>query len=170
MGLALAGVATEPNRDAFAVDGLVPQVVACPKSVDELAAAVRVAADNGWAIIPRGGGTKMALGNIPRAADVVLCTAGLDQILEYEPADLVVTVQAGIRFGQLQRVLGEHGQFLALDPPMSDQVTAGGVIATNSSGPLRLRHGTVRDHLLGIKVVDPEGGITKSGGKVVKNV
>jgi glycolate oxidase FAD binding subunit len=71
---------------------------------------------------------------------------------------------------ELQRVLGEQGQCLPLDPPLPEEATAGGVIAANASGPLRLRHGTVRDMLIGIKVVGADGSITKGGGKVVKNV
>jgi len=112
----------------------------------------------------------MSLGNVPRAVDVVVCTTELNRVLEYEPADLVVTVEAGMRVGELQRVLGERGQCLPLDPPLPEQATIGGVIATNASGPLRLRHGTVRDMLIGIKVVNADGAITKGGGKVVKNV
>jgi glycolate oxidase FAD binding subunit len=153
-----------------AVDGLVPREIVHAKTVQEVAGAVARASTNKQAIIPIGGGTKMGLGNIPRAADVMVCTTDLNRVLEYEPADLVVTVQAGIRLGGLQRVLGEHGQFLALDPPLPEQATVGGIIAANASGPLRLRYGTCRDQLIGVTVVSAEGRITKGGGKVVKNV
>jgi glycolate oxidase FAD binding subunit len=112
----------------------------------------------------------MSLGNIPRAADVALRTTNLDRVIEYEPADLVVTVQAGMRLAEMQRVLGEHGQFLPLDPPLAERSTIGGIIAANASGPLRLRYGACRDQLLGVRVVNANGTITKGGGKVVKNV
>ncbi|HLY67231.1 MAG TPA: FAD-binding oxidoreductase, partial [Chloroflexota bacterium] len=154
----------------YAVDGLTPREVLSPRSAEEVSDHLHRAAAERQGIIPRGGGTQMALGNIPRAADVVLCTAELNQVLEYEPADLVVTVQAGVRLARLQRVLGEQGQFLALDPAFPERATVGGIIATNASGPLRLRYGTCRDLLIGIKVAGADGAITKAGGKVVKNV
>jgi glycolate oxidase FAD binding subunit len=154
----------------YAVDGMQPQEVIFPSSPREVAERVRQAAERGQAVIPRGGGTMMRLGGIPRAADVVLCTTEMNQVLEYEPADLVVTVQAGIRLADLQRILGQHGQLLALDPPLPEQATIGGIIAANSSGPLRLRYGTCRDMLIGITTVLADGSSAKSGGKVVKNV
>lgn len=170
---ALSGVcrlAPQIERADYAVDGLVPQAVALPRTVDELASVVRLAAEQRWAVIPRGGGTQMSLGNIPLGADVVVCTSELNQVLEYEPADLVVTVQAGMRLADLQRILAERGQFLPLDPPLPERATVGGIIAANASGPLRLRHGTVRDQLIGVKVVGADGSVSKGGGKVVKNV
>ncbi|MFI5266244.1 MAG: FAD-binding oxidoreductase [Chloroflexota bacterium] len=162
----------EPGEEnqSLSIDGLIPKVVAYPESPEQVGAIAKIAAQRHLAIIPRGGGTQMTLGNIPRAADVVLCTTAMDQVLEYEPADLVVTAQAGLRLGNLQRTLAEHGQFLALDPPLADRATIGGIIAANASGPLRLRYGTVRDLLIGVKVVNADGAITKGGGKVVKNV
>jgi glycolate oxidase FAD binding subunit len=160
----------EQELGSYAVDGLTPAAVVFPESPEQVAEIVRLAGEHKWALIPRGGGTHMALGNIPRAADVAVCTAAMNRVLEYEPADLVVTVQAGIRLAELQHTLAEHGQFLALDPPLPEQATIGGIIAANSSGPVRLRYGTCRDMLLGIKVVNADGNITKGGGKVVKNV
>src|SRR5438552_4761210 len=149
---------------------MVPQVVAFPDTAEQIAEIVRLAAEHRWAVIPRGGGTQMGMGGTPRAADVVVCTTAMNRVLEYEPADLVVTVQAGVRLAELQRQLAEHGQLLALDPPLPEQATIGGIIAANSNGPLRLRYGTCRDMLLGIKVVNADSSITKGGGKVVKNV
>ena len=163
-------VALEHELARFAVDGVEPGVVAYPESAEQVGAILRLASENGWAVVPRGGGTKMGLGNIPRGADVVVCTTAMDSVIEYEPADLVVTVQAGLRLADLQRRLAEHGQCLALDPPLPEQATIGGIIAANASGPLRLRHGTVRDVLIGVTVVNAAGAVTRGGGKVVKNV
>ncbi|HEU0168162.1 MAG TPA: FAD-binding oxidoreductase, partial [Chloroflexota bacterium] len=163
-------VAPESELSWYSVDGLAPSVAAYPSSTAEAAAVVREAADNGWAVLPRGGGTQLDLGAPPRAFDVALCLANLNRVVEYEPADLVVTVEAGIRLGELQRILGEHGQFLALDPPLAEKATIGGILAANASGPQRVRYGTARDLLLGIKVVTADGRVTKSGGRVVKNV
>ena len=113
----------------------------------------------------------MSLGMPPSRSDlVVIETAGLDRVVEYEPADLTVTVEAGMRFQALQALLGQEGQFLALDPPAQDGATIGGLIATNASGPLRFGYGTARDLVIGTRVANPEGTLTRAGGRVVKNV
>src|SRR4029450_3745550 len=90
--------------------------------------------------------------------------------LRYELSDLTTTVQAGVRFAELQYTLRNRGQFLALDPPVTATTTLGGVVATNVSGPRRLLYGTARDVLLGLAVITVDGKRTKAGGRVVKNV
>jgi len=153
---------------AHAVDGLTPSRVVTPASVDELAAALADANGEGLGVIPWGGGRHMTLGNVPARYDVALRTTGLDRVLEYEPADMTVTVEAGITFGALQRHLSEHGQFLPVDAP--DDATVGGVLAAGLSGPSRHAYGLPRDWLLGCRVAHAGGTITKGGGRVVKNV
>ena len=106
----------------------------------------------------------------PLRLDVVVDTTGLDRVVEYEPADLTVTVEAGMRMAELQRILGEQGQFLALDPPAAEGATIGGLIATNASGALRFAYGTARDLVIGTRVANPDGTLTRAGGRVVKNV
>jgi glycolate oxidase FAD binding subunit len=91
-------------------------------------------------------------------------------VVEYEPADLTVTVEAGMRFADLQALLREQGQLLALDPAVEPEATIGGVIATNVSGPLRFAFGTARDLVIGTRVANPDGTLTRAGGRVVKNV
>ena len=116
-----------------------------------------------------GSGTKLHHLPQPVQGEPLRPMAEHNQIVEYEPADLVVTVQCGIRLCDLQTELARHGQWLPLDPPYPE-ATVGGVLATNSSGPLRHAFGTARDWLIGLKVEGRDGEITKSGGKVVKNV
>ncbi len=99
---------------------------------------------------------------------VVVSTVRLDHLLEHEAGDLTATVEAGIRVGDLNARLAEHGQMLALDPPGNP--TIGACIAGNLSGPRRHRYGTARDLVLGLTVVLGDGTIASSGGKVVKNV
>ena len=83
---------------------------------------------------------------------------------------MTVSVQAGIRLAELQKTLAEENQFLPLDPPNGETATIGGILASNSSGPLRAAYGSARDLLIGIRVAHPDGLVTKAGGKVVKNV
>jgi glycolate oxidase FAD binding subunit len=152
------------------IDGVSAQRRLAPASADELAEAVGAADRDGQAVAPVGGGTQLDLGMPPARLDVVIDTTALDRVVEYEPADLTITVEAGIRFSRLQRLLAEQGQFLAFDPPAEDAATLGGLIATNASGPLRFAYGTARDLVLGTRVVNPDGVLTHAGGRVVKNV
>ena len=94
----------------------------------------------------------------------------MDRILAHVPEDLTVTVEAGVLLGQLQRHLARRRQWLPIDPPNPDHLTVGAMLAINASGPRRLGYGTIRDHLIGIKVALTDGRIIKSGGQVVKNV
>ena len=161
-----------PREEAasYAVDGVIPQVVALPVTVEEVAEVMRLASREDAAVIPWGGGTAMSLGNIPRRYDIALSLSRLNQVGEYEPADLTATVQAGKTLAEFQRHLAEHGQSLALDPPSPQEATIGGILAVNASGPSRHAYGTARDLILGIRAVQADGRIIKAGGRVVKNV
>ncbi len=140
-----------------------------PRTEEELASHVRAAASERRAVHSVGSGTKLHVGPSAPADAVVIGTRGLARIVAYEPGDMVVTVQAGVRLADLQRTLAERRQWLPIDPPHAD-ATIGGVLATASAGPRRLGFGPPRDHVLGMRVVDAAGVVTKSGGQVVKNV
>lgn len=117
----------------------------------------------------RGGGTKEYLGDA-RPAEVTVETAALSGVVDHVPADLTVTARAGTRIADLQHALGEHGQFLPLDPPHGDGATVGGVIASASDGFGRVRYGGIRYLLIGTIVALADGTVTVAGGRVVKNV
>jgi glycolate oxidase FAD binding subunit len=161
-----------PREEAasYAVDGVIPQVVAMPETVEEVAEVMRLASREDAAVIPWGGGTTMSLGNIPRRYDIALSLSRLNQVVEYEPSDLTAIVQAGKTLADFQRDLAEHSQSLALDPPSAQEATIGGILAVNASGPSRHAYGTARDLILGIRAVQADGRIIKAGGRVVKNV
>ena len=91
-------------------------------------------------------------------------------MVDYVPADMTITVQAGMRFAELQALTARHGQTVPLDPPRAAGATIGGIVATAASGPRRMAYGGVRDFLLGARVALPDGRVIKAGGKVVKNV
>jgi glycolate oxidase FAD binding subunit len=142
-----------------------------PAGEAELAALIRQAAEEGRAVVTEGGATKRHHGPAaPSVADSQrVSLRGLASITAHEPADLILSVQAGARLADVQRVLAAHDQWLPVDPPYAG-ATIGGVLATASSGPRRLGHGTLKDALLGLRVLGPRGQATKSGGRVVKNV
>jgi FAD/FMN-containing dehydrogenase len=100
--------------------------------------------------------------------EVRLSTARLTRVLEHEPGDLTLIVEAGIRLSELQAYLAEHGQMLALDPP--GDPTIGACLAGDLSGPRRHRYGAMRDLVIGVTIVLAGGMVASSGGKVVKNV
>jgi glycolate oxidase FAD binding subunit len=113
----------------------------------------------------------MDLGNPPRDLDLIVSTSRLNKVIEHTPGDQVVRVQAGLKLQDLQEQLAGSNQMLGIDPPETRAgATIGGIVAANSSGPRRYSYGTVRDLIIGITVVLPDGTIAKAGGKVVKNV
>ncbi len=153
-----------------AVDDVLPLMVIEPGNPEEVARALKIATGAGLQVIPRGGATKMDWGNAPRSGDLMLSTRRLNRIVEHAWGDMTATVGAGCTFQQLQQTLAEHGQRLALEPLWPEQATIGGILATNDSGPLRIRFGGLRDLIIGITLALPDGTHAKSGGKVVKNV
>lgn len=157
-----------PAGPGDCVDGLQPAWVVCPASLQEAASALHLASERGLAVIPRGRGTKLEWGGPARRADMILSTERLDRILSYSPGDLVVRAQAGLSLSVLQATLAEQRQMLALDPAIDGSL--GGIVATNDTGPSRLRYGAVRDLLIGLTYVLPDGTIARAGGNVVKNV
>src|SRR5262245_55087975 len=139
-------------------------------NADELAGALREAAERDQPVVPWGAGTLQHLGAAPPPGALTLHTGALDRIVEYNPADLTITVEAGVPLGAIQEALRPHGQWLPWDPPASTEATVGGLLAAGASGPLRLGYGTPRDWVLGMRVALGDGRLVKSGGKVVKNV
>jgi glycolate oxidase FAD binding subunit len=153
-----------------AVAGAQPQLIIEPATEQQLAKTLALANEAGLAVIPRGGGTKLAWGNAPKRTNLILSTIRLNRIIEHVWADMTVTVEAGCTIQMLQQALAQYGQRLALDPAWPDHATIGGVLSTNDSGALRVRFGSLRDLIIGVTLALPDGTLASSGGKVVKNV
>lgn len=141
-----------------------------PRTAEELAGTLHEAAKAGLGVVPVGGGRASDMGNPLERGDVLLHTTRLDRVIEHSQADMVVSVEAGITLERLQEELDKAGQFLPLDPFNSPGHTIGGLLATGWTGPLRLRFGSARDFLIGIRVALPDGKLATAGGRVVKNV
>ena len=148
-----------------------------PESDAQVVEAVAWAGANARRLDVRGAGSKAAIGR-PIGADLVLDLSGLTGVLDYAPAELVLTARAGTPLAEVQALLAEAGQMLAFEPidhgPLlggnAGAATLGGLIAANASGPRRLKDGAARDHFLGFAAVSGRGEAFKAGGKVVKNV
>lgn len=164
-----ADMRPEAAAPSYAVDGREPSAVHRPTDLEAVAAALRAAHAAGQAVIPWGAGSQMGLGAPPARYDVALDLSGLDAIIEHDVPNLTITAQAGTRLSSLQAALAETGQFLPLDPPYPN-ATIGGLIATNASGGWRLGYGTLRDLVLGVRLVLADGTALKLGGKTMKNV
>jgi glycolate oxidase FAD binding subunit len=141
----------------------------CPETPDQLAESLRELAAARRTIRLGGKFSKDRLGGAGEPADKTISTAMLNRLLQYEPRDLTVSVEAGMPFAELERILAECGQMLPLDPPWADS-TVGGVVGANLSGPRRRLYGAARDMIIGMTFATLEGKLVNSGGMVVKNV
>ena len=162
----LTGVDCSP----YVVEGRTPDAVVFPGTKEEVGAVLVAAGEAGLPVTPRGAGTRMAIGSSPNRIGLVLGLTRLNRILEHEPGDLTVTVEAGLPFETLQTELGKRGQWLSLDAGPSERSTVGGMLASDASGPRRHLYGTARDLVIGLAVVMADGSLVRGGGKVVKNV
>ena len=130
---------------------------------------IRAASAAGTPLRIRGGGSKDFYGE-PGTGEL-LDTRALAGIRSYEPSELVVTVAAGTPLAQLESVLAERGQCLPFEPPhFAGPATVGGMVAAGLSGPARASAGSVRDHVLGLSMVNGSGELLTFGGQVMKNV
>ena len=190
-------VKTEPDDLAtHAVDNLKPKAVVFPKDTQQVSKVVELASRENRAIVPRGSGSKMSMGNPPKRLDLVVCTSRMNHMIDVDTSNLTITVEAGVKFRDIQARLATEedrcylplgdltsqadeaicsdrshsGCFLPIDPPFSDIAAIGGIIATNSTGPRRLLYNLPRDMILGVRLVAPSGLIAGAGGKTVKNV
>jgi glycolate oxidase FAD binding subunit len=141
-----------------------------PQTPEELAEALGAAAAAGKTITLGGRFSKQHMGGPVVPSAITLTTAGLRRVLEYEPSDLTISVEAGVPFAELRRLTAESRQMVPLDPPFSEEGTVGGVVAANLSGPRRRLYGTARDLVIGMKFATLDGKLVESGGMVVKNV
>lgn len=141
-------------------------------TVQEVASALRDASSSGASVRFSGGQTKWGWGAAVADPDVEISTLALDSIVEHNEGDLTAVVDAGVTLAALHEKTAAADQMLALDPPRgeADRATVGGAIATADSGPLRHRYGSVRDLVVGMTVALSDGTVSKSGGKVIKNV
>jgi glycolate oxidase FAD binding subunit len=168
---ALAKVCADvrPGEPAEGVLGVEPALVAAPKDLSEAADVMRVAAEKGLAVVPRGAETRLDWWAPPERCDLLVDTHRLAKLIEHTAGDLVAKAEAGLSMDALGEKLAERGQRLALDVPLPGS-TVGGTIASGAAGPLRTMYGTPRNLVIGITVVRADGQIARSGGKVVKNV
>ncbi len=155
---------------SYQVDGQRPLAIALPESPAEVAALLQEASRAGLSVLIRGAGQHTHLGAPPEPIGLVISMIRLRGIVEYDAENLTITAQGGTPLADVQRIVGERAQLLPLDPPGGDGATIGGIAATNLAGPMRMRYGSPRDLVIGLRVALSSGDLIKVGGKTVKNV
>ncbi len=146
-----------------------PTVVVEHDSLDGLQQQVKQAAANATPLQICGGGSKSFYGNLTEGE--ILDVSSHSGIVDYDPAELVITLRGGCKLTDVEALLAEKGQMFGFEPPhFSDQATIGGAVATGLAGPRRAFAGGIRDFTLGARVLDGRGEVLNFGGRVIKNV
>lgn len=143
-------------------------VVVAPDSIDDLERILDLASERAMSALVWGGGTHQGLGGrfVP---DLVISMARLNRLIDWQPDDFTVTVEAGMLVADLEERLNERGQTAVL-PEVPGMATVGGVMAAGVSGWRRLRFGPTRERVLEVDMVTGDGRRVRAGGRVVKNV
>ena len=144
-----------------------------PETTQQVAQILALASERQWSVRPRGAGWWTSAWGLPGPApsgSIVVDMKALDAVLQYEPADLTLTIGAGATLNQVDALTSPNQQWLPLDPAGGGTGTLGAVVATGSSGPLQAGFGGPRDLVLGATVVTGDGRVLELGGHVVKNV
>jgi glycolate oxidase len=159
---------------AYSFDGTfeqhVPDAVVLPETNEEVTAVVKVAAQHGVPIVPRGMSSGLAGGAIPFSGGIVLSLTRMNRILEIDEENMIISVQAGVVTADLQVEVEKLGLFYPPDPSSNRQSTIGGNIACDAGGPRCLKYGVTGDYVMGLTVVLPDGQVLVTGGKTIKNV
>ena len=156
--------------DYYTVDGMSPARVERPGRVDDVARLLADSNEQGEAVIPFGGSTRMCVGNVPERYDTALDLTGLGSEVDHVPGDLTVVVPAGVRVGQLQDLLAKSAQRLPFEIPDPHRATIGGAVASSPTSLAGISFGGIRDWVIGMRIVLGDGTDTRTGGRVVKNV
>jgi len=143
-------------------------VAVAPSTLPEAAEVLAVASAHSLPVLVWAGGTHQGLGGRVDPA-IVLSTARLNAIVDWQPDDLTVVVEAGVRVSDLENRLAERHQTAVL-PEFPGEATVGGVVAAGISGVRRLRYGPTRDRILEVDLITGDGRVVRGGGRVVKNV
>ena len=146
-----------------------PDAVVLATCTQDVADAVKFAAAHGIPVTARGAGVGYVGGCVPVQGGIVISVAGMQKILEVNPADGVAVVEAGVLTADLQEACLKQGWFYPPDPASRKESSIGGNIATNAGGPRCLKYGVTRAYVLGLQVVLADGSILNCGGRTHKN-
>ncbi len=146
-----------------------PAAVVFPESVDEVVALVRLANEEGFALVPSGGRTGLSGGAVAGNGEVVVSFDRMNRILEFSEADRLVRCQAGVITQTLQQFAEEKGLYYPVDFASAGSSQIGGNISTNAGGIKVIRYGLTRDWVAGLKVVTGTGEVIDCNHGLIKN-
>ncbi len=158
------------NDETPFLHGGLPGAVALPTETVQVAELVRICAEYGVPIVPRGAGTGLSGGAVGIEGGLTIAFTAMDRILEIDEANLVVVVQPGIINARLKAAVAERGLFYPPDPASYEMCSIGGNLGTNAGGLCCVKYGQTRDWVLGLEVVMADGRVVRLGGKNVKDV
>ncbi len=144
-----------------------PELVVYPESNDEVAMIVKACQASGTPVIPFGAGTSLEGHVAALSGGVCIDLSNMNHVLSVNAADMDVRLQAGVTRKQLNRDVASHGLFFPVDP--GADATLGGMVATGASGTNAVRYGTMKENILGLTVVLPNGDIIETGGRARKS-
>ncbi len=144
--------------------------MALPENAEEIAAILRLATEEGFAVVPRGAGTATTGAPLAVKGGLVLALTRLNRLLEINEEDLVAVVEPGVFNGRFRREVEARGLFYPPDPASYEFSTLGGNVATCAGGPKGLKYGVTKDYVLGLQVVLPTGEIEFFGRRTIKGV
>jgi len=147
-----------------------PEAVVQAKSNEEVMEVLKIANEYRIPVYPRGQGTCLSGGPLPVHGGMVLDMSQWPERIEMSPDDLTVTVSPSVLTGNINKEAEKHGLMYAPDPSSAHVATIGGNLAENSGGPRGLKYGVTKDHVIGLKVITPEGELIRTGGNTIKNV
>lgn len=146
-----------------------PDIVIKPRTTAEISAIMRICHEDRIPVTPRGAGTGLAGGALPQFGGVLISMERLNNILQIDERNLQVTTEPGVITEVLQNAVKEKGLFYPPDPSSRGSCFIGGNIAANSGGPKAVKYGVVRDYVLNLEVVLPNGDVIWTGANVLKN-
>lgn len=176
-GLGPIVVSTDPDVTASYgfdqsrfTDRATPPIVLAPSTTDEVARCLRVAAEQGWTVVPRGAGSGLSGAANGDAEAVVLSTHRMTSIVSIDPVERIAVVQPGVITGDLRAAVAERGLFYPPDPGSVAISTIGGNVSTNAGGMCCVKYGVTGDFVLGLEVVLADGRVMRTGRRTAKGV
>ena len=146
-----------------------PQVIVKPRQASEIAQLLKICNEHLIPVTPRGAGTGLTGGALPHLGGLVISMERFNTILEIDERNLQVTTEPGVITEMLQDAVKEKGLFYPPDPASKGSCFIGGNISENSGGPKAVKYGVVKDYVLNLEVVLPNGEIIWTGSNVLKN-
>ena len=162
-----AAVCEQHGRDESPFPTTPPEVVVFCESTDDVAAVVALADRHAVPVIPYGVGTSLEGHLLAVQGGVSIDLSRMTAIVQLNPEDLTVTVQAGVTREQLNQSVRDQGLFFPIDPGAN--ATLGGMAATRASGTNAVRYGTMRENVLGFTVVTASGEVVRTGTRAKKS-